>query len=43
MCQHSFSFQIFLKGIGKNPHSSEGGNKIATFSEGRNVSALPTY
>ena len=33
-------FQIFLKGIGKNPHFSEGVNKILTFSEGGNVSAL---
>ena len=40
MCRHSFIFQIFLKGIGKNANSSEGGNKISTFSEGGNVSAL---
>ena len=40
MCQHSFIFQIFLRGIGKNPHSSEGRNKVSTFSEGGNVSAL---
>ena len=39
MCRHSLIFQIFLKGIGKNPHFSEGGNKIS-ISEGGNVSAL---
>ena len=40
MCRNSFIFQIFLKSIRKNPHSSEGGNKISTFSQGGNVSAL---
>ena len=40
MSRHTFIFQVFLKGIGKNPHSSEGGNKIYTFCEEGNVSAL---
>ena len=40
MCRYSLIFQISLKAIGKNPHSSESEKKISTFSEEGNVSAL---